>query len=511
MPEAFYDGLVLMLSQVWLVPIGVCLGIFVGAMPGLTSSNSLAILLPVMIAMEPHQGLILGVSIYAGAEMGNSFPAITLRIPGTAASAVTAIEGYPMMRAGRGAYALGICILASTIGALIGGIASLGAAPLIALAALQFSPVEITVVILFGIAVIAMISQGGMKKGLMAGFLGLLLATVGTDPVYGQFRGTMGLVGLFDGITVIAVLVGLLGFSEAITYVEKIGEREPTEAAGSADTLNFKGMMEGFVEVIRRPFEWLRASVIGVILGAVPGAGASVSAFIAYQQSMSFASGERRKLFGKGSPEGLMAADTANNAMVGGSLVPLLTLGIPGSASMAVLLVVMGYHGLSVGPTLFEREGEIAYAVLWSQFVAAFFVLVLGTLLAYVAFYAARVQVAVIVPIVSIFCMIGGFAKTGALFDIGVMLFFGVLGYFMKKHNYPTIALLLGLILGGLFEAGFFRGLLMGFNSPLIFFQRPIAQVLWVIMIVTLAGPPLVRWLRPRGRNKGDDSERNEV
>lgn len=500
MPDALFEGFTLMLGQVWLVPIGVLIGICVGAMPGLSSSNSLAILLPVMIAMQPEQGLILGVSIYAGAEMGNSFPAITLRIPGTAASAVTAIEGYPLMKEGRGAMALGICIFASTVGALFGGLASLVAAPLIGRVALQFSPVEITVVILFGIAVIAMISAGGLRKGLMAGFLGLLLATVGTDPIYGQFRGTMGVVDLYDGITVIAVLVGLLGFSEAIGYVESLYDTDARteEENGSAAVLDIRGMLEGFREVISRPVEWIRSSVIGVILGAVPGAGASVAAFISYQQAMTFASEDRRKLFGKGSPEGLIAADAANNAMVGGSLVPLLTLGIPGSASMAVLLVLMGYHGLSVGPTLFVRDGQIAYAVLWSQFVGAFFILTLGTLMAYVAYYAGQIRVSIIVPIISVFCMIGGFAKTGALFDIGVMIFFGILGYFMKKHKYPTVALLLGLILGGLFEAGFFRGLLMGFNSPLIFFQRPIAIILWVLLFLTLTVPPLMRRVRRR-------------
>lgn len=490
-----------MLGHVWLVPIGVLVGICVGAMPGLTASNSLAILIPLMIAMPPEQGLILGVALYSGAEMGNSFPAITLRIPGTASSAVTAIEGFPLMQRGQGAMALGICIMASTLGALFGSLASIISAPLISKVALQFSPVEITVVILFGIAVIAMVSAGGLLKGLMAGFLGLLLATVGTDPVYGQFRGTLGIVDLYDGITVIAALVGLLGFSEALIYVERIAQTNAGDSAedGTPDAvrevLNLKGMAEGFMLVIRKPVEWIRSSVIGTILGAVPGAGASIAAFIAYQQSMTFADAEEKKRFGNGSTHGLIAADAANNAMVGGSLVPLLTLGIPGSASMAVLLVVMGYHGLSVGPTLFAREGEIAYAVLWSQFVGAIFVLILGTLLAYVAFYAGKVRVSIIVPIISIFCMIGGFAKTDAVFDMWVMLFFGVLGYFMKKNGYPAVALLLGLILGALFEAGFFRGLLMGFNSPLIFIQRPIAQILWALLILTLLAPPIVRTL----------------
>lgn len=507
MSDALYDGLFLMLSNIWLVPIGVMIGIFVGAMPGLSASNSLAILIPIMIALPPEQGLILGVAVYAGAEMGNSFPAITLKIPGTAASAVTALEGFPLMQRGKGAMALGVCVCASTLGALIGGSASLIAAPALSMVALKFSPVEITVVILFGIAVIAMISAGGLRKGLMCGTLGLLLATVGTDPIYGQFRGTMGLVDLFDGITVIAALVGLLGFSEAITYVENVhrGQRDAT-GQSTSEVINMRGMLEGFSEVLRRPAEWIRSSIIGVVLGAVPGAGASISSFVAYQQSIAFSSGKRRKEFGNGSVDGLIAADAANNSMVGGSLVPLLTLGIPGSASMAVLLVVMGYHGLSVGPTLFEREGEIAYAVLWSQFIGAIFILILGTLMAYLAYYAGQIRIGIIVPIVSVFCMIGGFAKSGAYFDIGVMIFFGILGYFMKKHEYPTIALILGMILGGMFEANFFRGLMIGFNSFSIFFTRPIALVLWALLVLTLAVPPLLR-ARHRKRHGEEGQE----
>lgn len=498
MSDFMIDGLFLMLGNLWLVPIGVMLGICVGAMPGLSASNSLAILLPVMVVLPPEQGLVLGVCIYAGAEMGNSFPAITLRIPGTAASAVTTIEGYPMMMRGEGARAIGICIMASTIGAIIGGLGALFAAPLIASMALSFSPVEICIIVIFGLAVIALISTGGLIKGLMCGMLGLLLATIGTDPVFGQFRGTFGIISLYDGLTVISVLVGLLGFSEVLRYAEDLGAKAETSSSDNKNVLALRGIMQGAKETLKRPVELIRSSLIGLGIGAVPGAGASVAAFVAYQQSMSFASGKKREEYGKGSIDGLIAADSANNAVVGGSLVPLLTLGVPGSASMAVLLVVMGYHGLSVGPRLFELNGDIAYAVLWSQFAAAFFILVLGTLLGFVAYHAARVQMGIIIPIISVFCMLGGFAKSQAIFDIGVMVFFGCVGYVMKKYNYPVIALLLGVVLGGLFEGSFFRGLRMGFDSPAIFFERPIAQVLWGLLVVTLLVPPIARYVLNR-------------
>ena len=498
------EGLHLFLANVWVVPLGVLLGMFVGGMPGLTSSGTLAMLLPILMALPPEIALMLGVSMYAGAEMGNSFPSVMLNIPGTPAGAVTCFDGYPMMLRGEAARALGICIMASTIGALAGGAAAITLAPTIALVALRFGPAEICIVILFGLAVIAQLSAGGVARGLLAGFFGLLLATTGTDPTYGQFRGTFDIVYLFDRIPVVAVLIGLLGFSEVLIHAERGFARlvESGPGAGRGDggnpaaKLGWRGIAQGFRDTVRRPVEWIRASAIGVGIGAMPGAGGSVATFVAYQQSVAFAPPERKKRYGQGAHEGLIAADASNNSMVGGALVPLLTLGIPGSGSMAVLLVVMSYHGLYVGPRLFTFSGDVAYAVLWSQFLAAAFVLVIGTALAWFAWRTALVRLAYIVPIVSVFCLLGGFARNGYVFDMGVMVVFGVLGYVMKKHRYPVVAMLLGVILGPLFEENFMRSWRMGFGEFDVFWGSPIALVLWGLFAVTFVGPPGVRLAR---------------
>ncbi|MEL7565907.1 MAG: tripartite tricarboxylate transporter permease [Dehalobacterium sp.] len=486
------EGLNILLSNIWIVPIGVALGMVIGAIPGLTSSNSLAIMLPILFALPPETGLVFMVSIYGGAEVGNSFPAILLNIPGTPGAAVTTIEGYPMAKNGQASRALGISIMASTLGAIFGAIFSITSAPVLAKVALKFSSVEICIIVLFGIMVIAQMSSGGIYKALFAGFFGLLLATTGTDPIFGQVRGTFGSLYLMDELPVVPALVGLLALSELFIVIENNHENEQQLNVGQ-NIVGIKGILSGFKDVIKRPVEWIRASLIGLIIGAIPGAGGSVASFVSYQQSASFAPPKIREQFGKGRPEGLIAAEASNNAVVGGSLIPLLTLGLPGSGSMAVLMVVMGYHGLYLGPRLFSLNGDIAYAVLWSQFMAAFMMILIGTVLAYVSYRVAFININVIVPIVAIFALIGGFAPRQFVFDMVLVIIFGVLGYFMKKYKYPPIAMLLGIILGPLFEANLFRGLKMGLGSPLIFFNRPLSILLWVLLIFTMVAPVIIR------------------
>ncbi len=507
MPATMIDGFNLMMVNVWIVPIGVLIGMFVGAMPGLTSSGTLAMLLPILINLPPEQGLILGVSIYAGAEMGNSFPSVMLNIPGTAGGAVTAFDGYPLMQRGLAARALGMCIMASTIGALAGGIASISLAPPISKIALKFGPAEICIVILFGLTVIAQISGSGLAKGLLAGFFGMLLATTGTDPTFGQLRGTFDIVYLYDKLPIIASLVGLLGFSEVIVHAQSGTTRLVNSGTSVASAnVGLRGILTGFVDTIKRPVELLRSSAIGLGIGAMPGAGASVATFVAYQQSIAFAPPERKKEYGKGSFEGLISADTTNNAIVGGALVPLLTLAIPGSGSMAVLLVVMIFHGMYVGPRLFEFSGDIAYAVLWSQFAAAFFVLVIGIILAYFAFRVALINLSIIIPVITVFCLLGGFARNGYIFDMGLMIAFGCLGFLMKKYDYPVVAMLLGIILGPMFEKSFMQAWRIGFGDPSVFFQSTISHFLWGLFVITFLVPPLWHWIATRRKKKNQQA-----
>lgn len=499
MIEMVSAGFSLLVSHIWLVPLGVLIGMFVGALPGLSSSGTLAMMLPIFMSIPPEQGVILAVAIYIGAEMGNSFPSVMLNIPGTGAGAVTAFDGYPMMKKGLASQALGICIMASTIGAVVGGIATLTLAPALGAVALRFGPAEIVIVVLFGMAMIAVLSSESIVKGLLAGFLGLLIAITGTDPTFGARRGTFDIVYLFDTIPLIAVLVGLLGFSELLKHAEqRASTLVDPESQKEAGQVGMRGIFSGFGEALRRPVELIRSSLIGVGIGSVPGAGGSVATFVAYQQSMAFASEEERKLYGKGSKSGLTAADACNNAMVGGALIPTLTLAIPGSGTMAVIIVIMSYHGLYVGPRLFEMNGDIAYAVLWSQFFAAISVLFVGTLLASFAHRVALIKLQYIVPVVALFCLLGAYARHNYVFDMGVMLLFGAIGYLMKKQNYPVVALLLGVILGPMFEENFMRALRLSRGSADIFYSSTLSQVLWTLLFVTFLLPPIVRAIKRR-------------
>ena len=489
MDSILYDGFFLMLANLHFIFLGVSAGMIIGATPGLSASNSTAILLPFILILDPTTGIIFILSIHAGSQMGNSFPAILLNIPGTPSSAVTTLEGYPMACRGLASKALGICVLASCFGSLIGAISSVALIPQLADMALQFSSVEIALVILLGIVIIGQISSGGIFKGLLSGFFGLLVSTTGTDPMWGQFRGTFGFVNLIDGMPIIPSLIGLLAFSEVIILIGKMD----LKAAVETQEVGFRDILSGFKSVLRRPIEVLRSSVIGTLIGVIPGAGGSVAAPIAYQQSILFSSEEEKKNFGKGSVNGLIAADAANNGMVGGSLVPLLTLAVPGCATGAVLLVAFSYHGLIMGPELFQINGPIAYAILFSQFPAALFILLTGTVFAWFASKVVNIQMTILVPIISILTYIGGFSPNQVFFDIWIVLVMGILGYFMKKYNYVPLAFLLGLVLGSKFEENLFQGLRMGLGSPTIFFNKPIAQILWGILILVLLYPAVCK------------------
>jgi len=495
--ELAYGGLILMLGAAWAVPLGILIGMAIGAMPGLNSSGMLAVLLPLLILLPPEVGLIFTISLYAGGEVGNSFPAIILNIPGNASSAVTAAEGSPMMARGEGGRALGLAVMASTLGAFGGGVLILIATPLLSNVALSFSSVEISIVVLFGLTAIAQISSGGLAKGLLAGFLGLLMATVGTDPMWGTFRGTLGSVYLLDGIAIVPALIGLLAFSEVIRMMQ--GDTSGISLP-KAIVFKFKEMVGGFLETLKMPFVVIRSGITGMIVGIIPGAGTSVATFLAYQQAVAAAAPERRGMFGKGSPEGLVSADCANNAAVGGTLVPLLTLGIPGSSASAIMLVIMAYHNLEIGPRLFSVNGDIAYAILWSQLFSGLLIIVMGSALAAYAYKLALIPVRLLIPIIAMFMLIGSFGANGYVFDMWLMLGFGIIGYLMKRYDYPVVALLLGLILGSLFEGHLNRALRMGFGSPELFFTRPLALFLWALLALVVVGPALMRMIRRKDR-----------
>lgn len=473
----------------WLIPIGVGLGIFVGAVPGFSSTNVLIILLPFTLGMESGAGMAFMASLYSGSHMGGSIPAVLFNVPGTGAAAATCFDGYPMTQQGRGQEALAIAFAASAVGGLFTTVITLGALPYLSKMVYYFGSIENFVIILFGIALIAQITGENMLKGLIAGAFGLLLGAVGYDHVYSVPRATFGLVYLFDGMPRVPAIVGLFAISEAFSMIEKdmiIDASRLSEALREG----WQGTIRGIMITFKKIGAVLRSSIIGFVIGIIPGAGATIGSFVSYQQAMSFS--KNKEAFGKGEPEGVIASEAANNGLSSGSLIPLLTLGIPGGGTAAVMLVVLQAHGVPIGPRLFQVMPQLAYGVVVAMLVAYLVMIVMGLPLAKSLAKMSFFPTKVLAPAIISFTLIGSFVARGYLFDMWIALFFGVLGYIMKRTGYSPHAVLLGVILGPLAEQYFLRALLLGNGNPAIFFSRNLGNFLWVLLLLSMGLPALI-------------------
>ena len=479
----------------WLIPLGVGLGIFVGAVPGFSSTNVLIILLPFTLGMESGAGMAFMASLYSGSHMGGSIPAVLFNVPGTGAAAATCFDGYPMTQQGRGQEALAIAFAASAIGGLFTTMITLGALPYLSKMVYYFGSIENFVIILFGVALIAQITGGSMLKGLIAGMFGLLLGAVGYDHVYSVPRATFGLVYLFDGMPRVPAIVGLFAISEAFSMVEK---NMIIDASKLSDALKegWQGTNRGLVITLKKMGAVIRSSLIGFVVGIIPGAGATIGSFVSYQQAMSFS--KDKEQFGKGAPEGVIASEAANNGLTSGSLIPLLTLGIPGGGTAAVMLVVLQAHGVPIGPRLFQVMPQLAYGVVVAMLVAYIVMIIMGVPLAKSLAKMSFFPTKVLAPAIISFTLIGSFVARGYLFDMWIALFFGVLGYILKRTGYSPHAVLLGVILGPLAEQYFLRALLLGNGNPAILFSRPLGNFLWVLLVLSMVLPALLARFRNR-------------
>jgi putative tricarboxylic transport membrane protein len=478
-----WDVLYIVFQGLPFIAAGVFLGVIAGALPGFGASNTLVILLPLTLILPVESALVMVIGLFVGVRFGGATPAILINVPGTASGAVTALEGYPMRKKGQAGKALGIALQASVLGSAVSGVVALIAAPTIAQVALKFSAPEIFALAFFSIAMVGQIASDNMVKGWLAGAGGLLIGSIGVDPMWGIERGTFGFIELYDGIPVIAALVGLYAVTEVIFLAET--KIKPT-VNGTPHKGHLKELWSGCVYVIKRPVDLVRSTLIGTFIGALPGAGANIASFISYQQAVTFSpSPEDQKKFGEGNPRGIIASEAADNANASGALVPMMTLGIPGSASTAVMLLIMTAHGLNVGPTLFVESPVLAYATLAATPVAALMLFVIGFFGTFAAVRLVMVPPAILAVIIMIFALAGAFAARYLAFDIGLALVFGVIGYIMRKEGYPVQAMLIGVILAPVVESNFFIGLREGFGSPLIFVTRPITLIIWGLLIAS--------------------------
>ena len=468
---------------------GILIGIVVGVIPGVGPSMSIAILVPFTFGMDPATGMILLVGIYAGSVYGGSITSILLGIPGEPVSIPTMWEGHPMAKKGYGMRALRLAVTASTIGGTLSALALLFFAPLVATIAISFGPPEYVALTVLGLAVIVSLESASLVRGAAITFAGLLVGTVGLDPALGMSRFTLGNYNMYEGFAVVALLIGLFALPELVNMVSGSTAPRALEATG-------KGL-KGFSHLRRLAKPIARGSGIGMLVGALPGAGGTVATFIAYDDAKRRA--KHPELFGKGSEEGLVAAESCNNGSVQTALVPLLTLGIPGSAAAAVFLGALTIHGLQPGPLLFEQEGQIIYTFLLGALLVQLWLYLAGRFGAPFFARVARIDRRVLAPTIVVFTVLGAYALRNNFFDVWTMLAFGLVGVFMERHRLSRAAFVLAVILGPLLEANLTRSLSMSGGDPLILVQRPVALIVYAVMLFTI-GRSILMLMRRRRR-----------
>lgn len=477
--------------------VGVLGGIFLGALPGLSATMGIALLIPVTFGMQPVAAMVLLSAIYASAVYGGSITAILIHTPGTPASAATAIDGYQMTLRGEGLKALGTSTLCSVIGGLVSVVALLMLAPPLAQISLRFSAPEYFLIAIFGLTIIGSLSSGAMVKGLSAGLLGLLISLVGVDVMTAYPRFTFGIAELESGISLIPAMIGLFSISQVMIQAEKLhGANDLTSQAPTLSGHLFPSREEW--RKLRRTIS--RSSIIGVVVGALPGAGGDVASWVAYNEAKRNANNPDN--FGNGEIEGLAAAETANNAVTGGAMIPLLTLGIPGSAATAVMLGGLYIHGLQPGHELFTVNAHIVYAIIVGLLLANILMGIVGLALAKQVVKVATVPFAILAPIIVILSVVGSYTINNNMFDVYVMAAFGLLGYLMRKTDFPTAAIVLAMILGAMAEIGFRQSLVMSKGNMLgYYFDRPFSLLIMGLILLALLSPLIVRWKRQKAQH----------
>lgn len=457
------------------------LGITIGCLPGLSAAMGVALLLPVTFGMDPATGLIVLGGIYCGAIFGGSISAILIHTPGTPASAATAIEGYKLTLKGQAAKALTEACFASFCGGLLSCISLYFFSPLLAELAMQFKSPEYFWLSIFGLTIIAGVSSRSLIKGLMSGVLGLLISTIGMDPMEGVERFMFGQPTLYNGVNTTCALIGLFSMSQVLILAEKkIVERAKAAKIKDKMTLS-KAEVKRLMPTITR--SWL----IGNILGILPGAGATIACFMGYNEAKRFS--KHKEEFGNGSIEGVAGSESANNAVTGGSLIPTLTLGIPGESVTAVLMGGLIIHGLQPGPELFTTYAGMTYTFFAGFVLVQFAMLIIGLWGSKIFAHIARLSDRILIPSIFVLCVVGSYAIHNNFDEVIIMFVFGIIGYLVRKFDMNAAAIVLGLILGPIGENGLRRSLILSDGDPMILFSTPLCWMLIALCVVGILSP----------------------
>ncbi|MDQ3397144.1 MAG: tripartite tricarboxylate transporter permease [Deinococcota bacterium] len=479
-------GLVFAPHALLLIFIGTVIGIVFGCMPGLSSTMALALFTPLTFGFSPSEGIVFLIAIYVASVYAGAIAAILVNIPGTPSAIATGLDGYPMAQRGEAGRALGLATLASFFGGLVGVTILMLFSPLLAQVARNFGSWEYAMLAVLGLTLISYVSPGSIVKGLTGGIIGLLLASVGEEVIFAYPRFTGGIAELGGGLNMVVLMIGFFGFAEVFSQLEQ-GFKASVQQ-------KVEGLWKSFGEVRSFAGTILRSSIIGTLIGILPGAGGSIAAIAAYGVAKRLS--PRGADFGKGNPEGVVAGESSNNASVGGALVPMLTMGIPGDPMTAVLIGALMIHGLSPGPALFIQNRDFVSAIFLGFIVALVFMLVLGLAAARPFARLLSFPQPIVLAVVTLLCIVGSYAIQNSPFDIGVALLAGVAGYLLKKAEVHPAPIILGIVLGPLFEENLRRSLLLGDGSLLPFLTRPLSLGMILLVLTVIFGPLLGRKLK---------------
>lgn len=449
------------------------LGIMVGALPGLTATMTIALLSGLTYGVDPRVAIPILMGVYCGAIYGGSQSAILVNIPGTPSAAATTLDGYPLAQKGEAGHVIGLATTCSFLGGVVGIIAVAVATPLLAKVALQFGSWEYFLLAVFGIVISGNLTSEDLPvKGWISGFIGLLISMVGLEGIHAYPRYSYGNVQLMAGISLIPALIGLFGMAEIFTVMQETGDRHVQS--------QLKSIIPRISEILRYWKTTIRSAFVGIGIGLIPGVGEDVAAWVAYDVAKR-TSPDREK-FGTGCREGVVAAETANNACIGGAIIPMLALAIPGSGAAAVLLGGIWLHGIRPGPMIFFEFPNFTYELIAQLIVANIFMLVLGLTVTRFTVRVLEVKKEIFMPIIVVLCVIGSYAVNTRIFDVYLMLFFGILGYVLRLGKYPAAPMTLGIILGPMADENFRRALSIANGSLVPFFTRPISLALVIVI-----------------------------
>lgn len=477
--------------------LGILLGYVIGVLPGLNRPAALAIAIPLSYYMSPLSavGFLIGIAKASGA--GGATTAVLINVPGEPNAAVTCLDGYPLAKAGKARQALQAALYGSVFGDLVGTLALIVLAKPLASFALRIGPLEMTAVMLLALTFIAALAGKSLLRGLAAGIFGMLVATVGLDIESGTPRLTFDQVDLLDGVPLLAVTVGMLALAEMIVQAEEYFSQKPDETTA----LQADGRDDhfGWAEWRRVLPTFVQSSLIGTLIGIIPGLGPSVASFASYGFARRFAKPQDR--FGKGELKGVAAAETADNAVVPASFIPLFALGLPGSVSAAILIAALTIHGVTPGPRMFEEQGRLVYGIYGTMVLAALLMLVVGRV-GLVAFAKlTKVPATIIIPVVVMLCVVGAYLENHSVFAVQIMVAFAGLGYLMHRFDYSRVTFLIGFVIGPQFELSLRQSLILTDRNPLMLFQHPMALG---VLALTLAGVAYSLYAKKQTRVLGD-------